>query len=89
LNASSEALDFTPPPPHLEWNVLLDTARPEAPPHPLATPSLEVAAHALVVVGALPVGDADWQAGWRAGAQYGPRLLTALPPDPGGAPDHN
>ncbi|CAG4907823.1 glycogen debranching protein GlgX [Paraburkholderia saeva] len=88
LNASSEALMFAPPPPHLEWNVLLDTARPEAPSHPLATPTLEVAAHALVVVGALPVGDADWQAGWRAGAQYGPRLLTALPPDPGGAPEH-
>ena len=88
LNASSEALMFSPPPPHLEWNVLLDTALPEAPAHPLVTPTLEVAAHALVVVGALPVGDADWQAGWRAGAQYGPRLLTALPPDPGGTPDH-
>jgi glycogen operon protein len=72
-----------PPPPHLEWHVLLDTANPEAPPAPLATPDLEVPAHSMVVLAAQPTGDADWQASWRAGAQYGPRLLTALPPDPG------
>ena len=83
LNASATALRFTPPPPHLEWHVLLDTADPEVPPAPLATPDLEVAAHSMVVLAAQPTGDADWQASWRAGAQYGPRLLTALPPDPG------
>ncbi len=83
LNAAAAALRFTPPPPHLEWHVLLDTADPEAPPAPLATPDLEVAAHSMVVLAAQPTGDADWQASWRAGAQYGPRLLTALPPDPG------
>ncbi|MBN3767262.1 glycogen debranching protein GlgX [Burkholderia sp. Ac-20365] len=83
LNASGTALRFTPPPPHLEWHVLLDTANPEAPPAPLAAPDLEVAAHSMVVLAAQPTGDADWQASWRAGAQYGPRLLTALPPDPG------
>jgi len=83
LNAAATALRFTPPPPHLEWHVLLDTADPEAPPAPLATPDLEVAAHSMVVLAAQPTGDADWQASWRAGAQYGPRLLTALPPDPG------
>ncbi|SEJ99158.1 glycogen debranching protein GlgX [Paraburkholderia diazotrophica] len=83
LNASAAAVRFTPPPPHLEWHVLIDTSDPQAPPAPLAAPDLEVAAHSMVVLAAQPTGDADWQASWRAGAQYGPRLLTALPPDPG------
>jgi isoamylase len=83
LNASSAAMRFAPPPPHLEWHVLLDTADPEAPPAPLAAPDVEVAAHSVVVLAAQPTGEADWQASWRAGAHYGPRLLTALPPDPG------
>ncbi len=83
LNASAAALRFAPPPPHLEWHVLLDTADPEAPPAPLAAPDVEVAAHSVVVLAAQPTGEADWQASWRAGAHYGPRLLTALPPDPG------
>jgi isoamylase len=83
LNASGAAVRFTPPPPHLEWHVLLDTADPEAPPVPLASSDFEVAAHGMVILAAQPTGDADWQASWRAGAQYGPRLLTALPPDPG------
>ncbi|MEX3933510.1 glycogen debranching protein GlgX [Paraburkholderia phymatum] len=83
LNASAAAVRFTPPPPHLEWHVLIDTSDPHAPPVPLAAPDLEVAAHSMVVLAAQPTGDADWQASWRAGAQYGPRLLTALPPDPG------
>jgi glycogen operon protein len=47
---------------------------------------VEVAAHGLVMLAAQPVGEADWQAGWKAGAQHGPRLLTALPPDPGAHP---
>ncbi len=85
LNASAQALRFTPPPPHLEWQVLADTADPDAPPHPLVAPALEVAAHGLVVLAAQPVGEADWQEGWAAGEQHGPRLLTALPPDPGTA----
>ncbi|MEI6000296.1 glycogen debranching protein GlgX [Paraburkholderia bengalensis] len=83
LNASAAALRFAPPPPHLEWHVLLDTADPEAPPVPLAAPDVEVAAHSVIVLAAQPTGEADWQASWRAGAHYGPRLLTALPPDPG------
>ncbi|MPW17970.1 glycogen debranching protein GlgX [Paraburkholderia sp. CNPSo 3157] len=83
LNASAAAVRFTPPPPHLEWHVLIDTSDPQAPPAPLAAPDLEVAAHSMAVLAAQPTGDADWQASWRAGAQYGPRLLTALPPDPG------
>jgi glycogen operon protein len=83
LNASADALRFTPPPPHLEWHVLVDSADPDAPPHPLAAPDLEVAARALVVLAARPAGDADWQAGWMAGKQHGSSLLTARPPEPG------
>jgi isoamylase len=37
---------------------------------------------------AQPTGDADWQAVWMAGAHQGPRLLTALPPDPGTMASH-
>ena len=83
LNASGDTLRFSPPPPHLEWHVLLDTANPDSPPHPLAMPEVEVAGHGLVILAAPAVGDADWQAGWKAGPQHGQRLLTALPPDPG------
>jgi glycogen operon protein len=83
LNASNDTLRFTPPAPHLEWHVLLDTADPDAMPHPLSVPEVEVAGHTLVMLAAQPVGEADWQAGWKAGAEHGPRLLTALPPDPG------
>ncbi|MGF6607981.1 isoamylase [Paraburkholderia sp. WSM4175] len=83
LNAHEEPLQFAPPAPHLEWHVLLDTADPERAPQRLATAELEVAAHGLVILAAQPTGEADWQAGWVAGAQHGPRLLTALPPDPG------
>jgi glycogen operon protein len=63
--------------------VLLDTAEPDSPPHRLAVAEVEVAAHALVMLAAQPVDETDWQAGWKAGAQQEPRLLTALPPDPG------
>jgi glycogen operon protein len=83
LNASSQPLTFAPPPPHLEWNVLLDSADPDAPQRPLIGGEMEVAAHSIVVLLAQPTGDADWQAVWMAGAHQGPRLLTALPPDPG------
>jgi glycogen operon protein len=83
LNASSHTLTFAPPPPHLEWNVLLDSADPDAPQRPLIGSEIEVAAHSIVVLLAQPTGDADWQAVWMAGAHQGPRLLTALPPDPG------
>jgi isoamylase len=83
LNASADTLRFTPPPPHLEWHVLVDSADPDAPPRPLAAPDLEVAARALVVLAAQPVGDADWQAGWVSGEPHGSRLLTARPPGPG------
>ncbi|HEV3426205.1 MAG TPA: glycogen debranching protein GlgX [Paraburkholderia sp.] len=83
LNASAGTLRFAPPAPHLEWHVLLDTADPDAAPHPLAVPEVEVAGHGLVMLAAQPVGEADWQTGWQAGPEHGPRLLTALPPDPG------
>ncbi|WMY11181.1 glycogen debranching protein GlgX [Paraburkholderia phenoliruptrix] len=86
LNASAETLRFTPPAPHLEWHVLLDTADTHSAPHRLAATDLEVAAHGLVILAAQPVGEADWQAGWKAGPRHGSRLLTALPPEPGELP---
>ncbi len=81
MNASSQALAFSAPAPHLEWNVLMDSAVPDALQYPLIGTELEVQAHSVVVLLAQPTGDADWQAVWMAGAHEGPRLLTALPPD--------
>jgi glycogen operon protein len=83
MNGSSQALNFAAPAPHLEWNVLMDSAAPDAPQYPLIGGELEVQAHSVAVLLAQPTGDADWQAVWMAGAHEGPRLLTALPPDPG------
>ncbi len=54
LNASALAVTFSAPPPALAWQVLIDTAQPAAAPCPLAGTTLEVAAHALVVLGARP-----------------------------------
>ena len=86
LNASGGTLRFTPPAPHLEWHVLLDTADPDAPHHPLAVPEVEVAGHSLVDAGR-PADRRGRLAGrLDGGPQHGPRLLTALPPDPGTAP---
>ncbi|CAB3770293.1 glycogen debranching protein GlgX [Paraburkholderia humisilvae] len=62
LNASASTLRFTPPPPHLEWHVLVDSAEPDAPPRPLAAPDLDVLTHALVVLAARPSGGGDGQA---------------------------
>jgi isoamylase len=83
FNASAHSLAFTPPAPHLEWNVLLDSAEPDTPERPLLGGELTVHAHSIVVMHAQPTGDADWQAVWMAGPHQGSRLLTALPPDPG------
>jgi isoamylase len=83
MNGSSQALTFVPPPPHLEWNVLLDSAVPDAVQSPLVGGEMVVEAHSVAVLLAQPTGEADWQAVWMAGAHEGPRLLTALPPDPG------
>jgi glycogen operon protein len=88
FNASSQSLVFTPPAPHLEWNVLLDSAEPDSVTRPLVGSEIEVASHSVVVMLAEPTGEADWQAVWMAGAHQGPRLLTALPPDPGTLPSH-
>ncbi len=74
FNASSQNLAFTPPAPHLEWNMLLDSAEPDAPERPLVGSEIEVAAHSIVVLLAQPTGDADWQAVWMAGAHQGPRI---------------
>jgi glycogen operon protein len=54
LNASAHAVTFTAAAPHFAWSVLLDSAHPEDAPHALPDVSLEVAAHALVVLGARP-----------------------------------
>jgi isoamylase len=83
MNGSAQALTFTPPAPHLEWNVLMDSAAPDGLQYPLIGGELEIQAHSVAVLLAQPTGDADWQAVWMAGAHEGPRLLTALPPDPG------
>jgi isoamylase len=83
LNASADVLRFMPPPPHLEWHVLVDSADPDAAPHPLAQTEVDVAAHALVVLAARPAAEADWQTGWSAGPGHGAQLQTARPPRPG------
>jgi isoamylase len=63
--------------------VLMDSAVPDGLQYPLIGGELEIQAHSVAVLLAQPTGDADWQAVWMAGAHEGPRLLTALPPDPG------
>ncbi|CAH2793361.1 MAG: Limit dextrin alpha-1,6-maltotetraose-hydrolase (EC [uncultured Caballeronia sp.] len=83
MNGSAQVLTFCPPAPHLEWNVLMDSAAPDALQYPLIGVELDVQAHSVVVLLAQPTGDADWQAVWMAGAHERPRLLTALPPNLG------
>src|SRR5262249_17208164 len=50
FNASSQTLSFMPPAPHLEWNVLLDSAEPDSVTRPLVGSELELAAHSIVVL---------------------------------------
>ena len=50
FNAIVAGAAFTPPAPHLEWNVLLDSAEPEARTRPLVGSEMEVAAHSIVVM---------------------------------------
>ena len=76
MNASGDALQFTPPALNQEWHVLLDTAQPDTAPYPLATPQLEIAAHGFALLAAQPSGEADWQAAWQAAE----RVLAAPPP---------
>ncbi|MGV2290918.1 glycogen debranching protein GlgX [Trinickia sp. YCB016] len=54
LNGAATPLSFKPPQPHWEWTVLIDTAAPEAPAHPLGTAELTVGEHAFVVLAARP-----------------------------------
>jgi isoamylase len=56
MNGSDTGLRFTPPPPMLEWNVLMDTARPLEPARWLGEPSVTVAAHAMVILAATAFG---------------------------------
>ncbi|PLZ01002.1 glycogen debranching enzyme GlgX [Burkholderia sp. WAC0059] len=51
LNASAGAVTFALPAPPLAWQVLLDTARPDAAPYALAGSTFDVGAHTLAVLG--------------------------------------
>ena len=60
LNASSGAVAFTAPAPRMQWDVLLDTAHDDAAaytPRRLPGDTVEVGAHALVVLCAKPTRD--------------------------------
>lgn len=54
LNASPGAIAFSTPAPRMQWQVLLDSAHPEAAPHTLPGAAFEVAAHTLAVLCARP-----------------------------------
>jgi glycogen operon protein len=54
LNGSNETLHCRPPAPPLEWNMLIDTAVPDAPPALADGKRIEVVAHAMVVLLACP-----------------------------------
>ena len=54
FNGGAEDLLFTLPAPKLEWNVLIDTASPDAAPFAPGAECLPVSAHSLVVLAAHP-----------------------------------
>jgi glycogen operon protein len=54
LNASQGAVTFVAPAPRMAWEVLIDTARPDAVPYALPDTTYELAARALVVLCARP-----------------------------------
>ncbi|QGZ57603.1 glycogen debranching protein GlgX [Paraburkholderia acidiphila] len=54
LNASQGAVTFAAPAPRMAWEVLLDTARPDAAPYALPDTTYELAARALAVLRARP-----------------------------------
>jgi isoamylase len=57
-NAGDAPLSFTLPPPRLEWNVLVDTAKPDMHPHPFGGEALEIGAHGFAILVARPLTDA-------------------------------
>jgi pullulanase/glycogen debranching enzyme len=83
MNGSSQALNFAAPAPHLEWNVLMDSAVPDALP-PADRRGTGSAAHSVPrhCWRSRPGTPTGRPSGWPA-PHEGPRLLTALPPDPG------
>ncbi|TDV39626.1 glycogen operon protein [Paraburkholderia caballeronis] len=88
LNASSGAVRFTAPAPRMQWDVLLDTARADTAPRTLPDDTIEVGAHALVVLCARPKRDAAPEHAQRgappaAGSMAGgePAMPAAAPPD--------
>jgi isoamylase len=56
-NAGAAPLSFTLPPPRLEWNVLVDTAKPDTHPQPFEGEALEIGAHGFAVLVARPLRD--------------------------------
>ncbi|MEX3824366.1 glycogen debranching enzyme GlgX, partial [Paraburkholderia sp. BR14262] len=69
LNASHGAVPFVAPAPRMAWEVLLDTARPDAVPYALPDTTYELAARALAVLCARPArADTHRPAGTRGDA---------------------
>jgi isoamylase len=56
-NAGDAPLSFTLPPPRLEWNLLVDTAKPDTHPQPFRGEALEIGAHGFAVLVARPLRD--------------------------------
>jgi glycogen operon protein len=54
LNGGPTPLDFIPPAPRLEWNVLIDSTEPDEPPHRLEGDSLVLGEHGFAVLYARP-----------------------------------
>jgi glycogen operon protein len=78
LNGAAAPLDFVPPMPHLAWNVLIDSAAPEAPPRMLEADALSVAEHAFVILAARPASGGEPQAAPHAAAEAEPGASAAL-----------
>ncbi|RQH05677.1 glycogen debranching protein GlgX [Paraburkholderia dinghuensis] len=79
LNASPDDITFAVPKPRMQWDVLLDSAHPDASPRALPCITFKVAAHALVVLCARPTRESVHEAGPRGDA-------TPSPSDPGMPP---
>ena len=83
VQRSSRALRFTPPAPHLEWNVLLDSAEPERRSGRSSAARWKWPRTASsCCLPSRPAKPTGRRSGWRARIR-GRGLLTALPPDPG------
>lgn len=77
LNAAPAAIAFSAPAPSMQWDVLLDSAHPEAAPHRLPGATFEVAAHTIAVLCAWPTRKNAHEA-----AVHEPALRDDAPPPP-------